>query len=56
MTIKPEPTIKHMLFNYSIVTPQGPPTKLDNLPTVQPIHYSRSWSALLSRTVRQLFP
>lgn len=55
-TVKPKPTIKHTLFNHSTVTPQGPPTKLDDPPTVQPIHHSRSRSALLSQTIRQLFP
>lgn len=56
MTVEPEPTIKYILFNYSAVTLQRPPAELDNLPTIQPIYYSHSWSALLSRTIRQLFP
>lgn len=34
MTVEPKPTIKYILFNYSVVTLQGPPTKLDNLPIV----------------------
>lgn len=55
-TVEPEPTIKHTPFDRSAVTPQGPPAKLDDPPTVQPIHRSRSRSASLGRTIRQLFP
>lgn len=56
MTVEPEPTIECTPFDRSAVTPQGPPAELDDPPTVRPIHRSRSRSASLGRTVRQLFP